>query len=156
MKRPVLTRWRRLLVRWILRARFAAGGVFDGVNPPPRLRGADLTDALGLAEAGDLVLTGNHAQLTHVALHVGASTLIHAMGTERSMRGWRGSIWDVLRRPFHREPKTGVLEETWQAFFDRYPRDVWVLLRLPRIDDAQRDRGLARVRPLVGKPYDKP
>ncbi len=154
MSRGRLAPWRRFLVRMILRIRFAAGGAFDGANPLPRLRGEDLKAALPFLEPGDFMLTGNHGELTHVGVYAGDGLLVHAMGTQRTMRGWWGSAWDALRRPFRREQLTGVIEEGLPAFFDRYARDVWVALRLPDLDTGQRALGLDRVRSLVGKPYD--
>ena len=50
--------------------------------------------------------------------------------------------------------KVGVIQEGLGAFFDRFPREGYVVLRAPRMTLEMRERGLARLRELVGKGYD--
>ena len=74
------------------------------------------------------------------------------------MRGISGSTFDTVKRPIHwvrgREEKTGVLEERLSGFFERYERDAYLVLRRDGLDSEQRQRGVNRMRALVGKAYD--
>lgn len=148
----------RFLMKVLLKLMWSIGGHGDGVDGLPRLTSADLAQRLVDLRPGDLVLLGNSGVLSHVAVYVGDGRIVHAMATERTMRGVTGSVWDALWRPWRWlrgvMDRTGVIEEGLGEFVDRYERDTWVALRHPALDGASVARGVARVRSLVGRPYD--
>jgi hypothetical protein len=143
------------ILRFLLKILWSVGGHHDHVDGLPRVRADDLHPVLPLLEHGDIVLMGNNGVLSHVAVHVGDGQLVHSMATEKTMRGWWGSMIDALKRPFRpAEVLTGVVEEAWVAFFERYERDTWIVVRHPAVDGDGRHRGVAHIRSLVGKAYD--
>jgi len=90
-----------------------------------------------------------------VGVHVGDGRLVHAMATEKTMRGWWGSLADAATRVLGaRDRHVGVLSEPLAAFLERFERDTWVIVRHPALDEAQRARGVAHVNTLVGRAYD--
>jgi hypothetical protein len=146
---------REPVLRFLLKILWSVGGHADAVDGLPRLTGASVEPALPRFRPGDFVLLGNNGRLTHVAVHVGAGELVHAMATEKTMRGWWGSLVDALRRGFGaRESDVGVVREPLARFLERYERDTWVAVRCPDLPEEARDRGLERVLSLVGRPYD--
>ncbi|HJN74746.1 MAG TPA: YiiX/YebB-like N1pC/P60 family cysteine hydrolase [Myxococcota bacterium] len=145
----------KFFMRLLLKLGWSVGGAEDDF---PRVWGKDLGDLSERMAAGDVVLLGNGGGLSHVAMSIGGGVLIHSMATEQTMRGFMGSFWDMLRRPWWwltgREEKTGVIRETLAAFLDRYERDAYVVLRRPGLDEQQRTRGVEHLESLVGKAYD--
>lgn len=146
---------RLLLVRVLLQLAWSVGGHRDEVDGLPRLVGADLGDLIGLLRPGDVVLLGNNGLLSHVAVYVGDGEIVHALATERTMRGRWGALADALRRAFGApEPNVGVVREALAGFVDRFERDTWLVLRWPDLTADELGRGLRRVLELVGRPYD--
>jgi hypothetical protein len=146
---------REFLLRIVLKIGWSVGGTGDAVDGLPRLSSRDLEPLLVALGPGDFVLLGNNGLLSHVAVHVGERRIVHAMATEKTMRGWLGSLVDAFWRMFGvREPNVGVVEEGLVGFLERFERDTWVLVRHPTLTAEERDRGLAHVRALVGRPYD--
>lgn len=148
----------RFLMKALLKLMWSMGGHGDGVDGLPRLRSADVAQRLPNLRAGDLVLLGNNGVLSHVAVYAGDGRIVHAMATEKTMRGVTGSLWDALWRPWRWlrgvMDRTGVIEEGIGEFVDRYERDTWIALRHRALADDQIQRGVARIRTLVGRPYD--
>ncbi len=143
------------ILRFLLKILWTVGGHRDEIDGLPRARGADLAPVLPTLVDGDIVLMGNNGLLSHVGVHVGDGVLVHSMATEKTMRGWWGSWGDALRRLLGMSERfTGVMEERWADFFDRYERDTWVVLRHPDLDGPARQRGVERVQSLVGRDYD--
>jgi hypothetical protein len=143
------------VVRVLLKILWSVGGHRDDIDGLPRLRGPAMAPLVARARPGDAVLLGNNGVLTHVAVYAGEGEIVHAMATEKTMRGWFGALIDAVRRWFGRaETHVGVLRERLDGFVDRYERDTWVLTRFPGLSDDQVARGLDRVRGLVGQPYD--
>ena len=146
---------RLFLLRVLLKIMWSVGGKNDSVDGLPRLLPDDAVPMLQVLRAGDFLLLGNNGQLTHIAVYVGNGTLIHAMATERTMRGWFGSLFDAVKRMFGAPDRNiGVVEESIATLLGRYERDTWVAVRAPDLSDAACEAGLARVRSLVGRPYD--
>lgn len=146
---------RTFLVRVLLKVAWSVGGHPDDVDGLPRLTLRDLDPLHAALLPGDFVLLGNNGRLTHVALHVGAGVIVHAMATEKTMRGWTGSVWDAVKRALGAPDRfVGVVEEPLDAFLARYERDTWVLVRHPSLSESERAAGLAHVRGLIGRPYD--
>jgi hypothetical protein len=143
---------REWLLRILLKVGWSVGSASDAHD---RLRGADAGRFLPHLLPGDFVLLGNAGRLSHVAVHVGAGELVHAMATEKTMRGWLGAMrdaWDrLLGRP---DQLVGVVRETLAHFLERYERDTVVVVRPPVVDEATRARGLEHLVGLVGRPYD--
>ena len=50
--------------------------------------------------------------------------------------------------------KIGVIKESAAEFFERYPRDTYVIMRDPQITPEQAAQGVAKIESLVGKDYD--
>lgn len=155
----MIGRWiaalRLLVVRVALKVLWSIGGKRDAVDGLPRLTSARIGPLVDAVRPGDLVLLGNNGVLTHIAVYVGDGALIHAMATEKTMRGWSGSVRDALGRALGtREAHVGVLREPLAGFVDRYERDTWVLVRATDVGPEQVARGLAAIEGLVGKPYD--
>ncbi len=148
----------RFLVRVALKILWSIGGHGDAVDGLPRLYADDVAPHLGLLRPGDLLLLGNNGVCSHVAVYVGDGRIVHSMATEKTMRGVLGSLYDALWRPWRwltgQMDRTGVIEEGLGAFLDRYERDTWIAIRREGLSDAQVAAGVARVRSLVGKPYD--
>jgi hypothetical protein len=111
---------------------------------------------------GDMIVNGCNGQLGHMSMYVGDDpktgrpAIIHAMGTADTQQ----SLTDILDNVAHALPgmpatgKVGVIEEGLDAFFDRFSRDTYVVVRDPRLTDDMRSQGLARVHDLLGKGYD--
>jgi hypothetical protein len=146
---------RTWLLRVLLKIMWSVGGKEDRIDGLPRLTSVSTTGLLAPLQPGDFVLLGNNGTLTHVAVYVGQGDIVHAMATEKTMRGWLGSIWDALQRLVGSDERlVGVVREPLAAFLDRYERDTLVAVRVPALTDEVRSRGLARVQALVGQPYD--
>ncbi|MEZ5397976.1 MAG: hypothetical protein R2724_35135 [Bryobacterales bacterium] len=149
------TALRTLLVRVFLKVAWSVGGDSDAVDGLPRLAGPAVDALLAVLRPGDIVLLGNNGALTHVAVAVGDGEIVHAMATEKTMRGWLGSLSDAVRRALGgREQHVGVLRESLRGFLQRYERDTWIVVRDPQLDEAATARGVARIGGLVGLPYD--
>lgn len=148
----------RFLVRVMLKILWSVGGKGDAVDGLPRLWSADVAPHLSLMEPGDFLLMGNNGVCSHVAVYLGDGQIVHSMATEKTMRGFRGSFWDALWRPWrwltNQMDQTGVLRESLGAFLDRYERDTWIAVRRQGLSAAQVAEGLAHVQGLVGKEYD--
>ena len=90
---------------WILKLKFTVGGRPDAFDGLPRVMGEDLAPALVPLEPTDILLLGNSggtvARRGARRRRGGSST---RWPTEKTMRGWWGSVWDTLWRPFRREP----------------------------------------------------
>ena len=77
------------------------------------------------------------------------------MATEKTMRGWLGSLWDAFGRAFGGdERKVGVVRESLGEFLDRYERDTIVAVRVPDVPQETQANALAKISALVGQPYD--
>lgn len=142
--------------RWLLRVLLKIGwSVGAGEDAHARLHGRDADRFLPHLRPGDFVLLGNAGGLSHVAVHLGGGELVHAMATEKTGRGWWGSLRDAIRRALGRpDAFVGVIRETLSHFLDRFERDTVVVVRPPAATDDDRDRALAHLAALVGKPYD--
>lgn len=146
---------RQWLLRVLLKIAWSVGGQADAVDGLPRLTAASTARLGPLLRPGDFVLLGNNGRLTHVGVHVGSGDLVHAMATEKTMRGWWGSLWDAVKRTLGAgERDVGVIREPLGRFLDRYERDTWVVVRCPGLPDDAATRGLDRVLGLIGRPYD--
>jgi hypothetical protein len=146
---------RTWLLRVLLKIMWSVGGKEDRIDGLPRLTSASCAQLLEPLQPGDFVLLGNNGLLTHVAVYVGQGDIVHAMATEKTMRGWLGSLWDAIRRLFGTDERlVGVVREPLGAFLDRYERDTLVAVRVPSLTEETRARGLSRVAALVGQPYD--
>ncbi|MEQ1570867.1 MAG: YiiX/YebB-like N1pC/P60 family cysteine hydrolase [Myxococcota bacterium] len=149
-----MSRCRLAFLRVALKLSWSVGGAADAVDGLPRLSGPDVNGMLGVLKPGDFVLLGNNGRLSHVAVHTGDGEIVHAMATEKTMRGWLGSVRDAFARVFGGSERVGVLHERLDAFLARYERDTWAVVRPPEIAPDALGRGLERVRSLVGQPYD--
>lgn len=141
---------------WLLRILLKIGWSV-GARPDAhaRLHGTDAARFLPLLEPGDFVLLGNAGGLSHVAVHVGGGELVHAMATEKTMRGWSGAFRDAWDRMLGRPDRfVGVVRETLEHFLDRYERDTVVVVRPPAVAEDLRSRALQHLLSLVGRPYD--
>lgn len=146
---------RTFLLRVLLKIAWSVGGHDDRIDGLPRLTGERARALLQGMEPGDFVLLGNNGRLTHVAVHVDKGEIVHAMATEKTMRGWLGSLWDAVKRLLGAgERLVGVVHEPLAAFLDRYERDTVVVVRVPQLAPETATRALARVQSLVGRPYD--
>lgn len=146
---------RTLLLRILLKIAWSVGGHADQIDGLPRVTSSGAQPLLQAMEAGDFVLLGNNGLLTHVAVYVGQGNIVHAMATEKTMRGWWGSLWDALGRMFGSdERKVGVVREALGEFLERYERDTIVVSRIPNLGAEQATRGLSRIESLIGLPYD--
>lgn len=151
----MIARLRLLVLRVILKVLWSIGGGADTVDGLPRITSDGLRALLGVLKPGDLVLLGNNGGLSHVAVFTGEGRIVHAMATEKTMRGWFGSLWDALGRATGAaERHVGVLEEDLAGFVDRYERDTYAVLRDEALDGAAVRRGVDAVEHLVGAPYD--
>lgn len=148
----------RFLMRILLKILWSVGGKGDVVGGLPRLWGRDIEPHLGLLEPGDILLLGNNGVCSHCAVYIGGGEIVHSMATENTMRGWRGSFWDALWRPWrwltNQMDKTGVLREQLAGFLDRFERDTWISVRRAGLQPEQTEQALAHIRGLVGKEYD--
>jgi hypothetical protein len=143
---------REFLLRVLLKIGWAVGA---GADHHPRLHAADVPRFLPHLRPGDFVLLGNAGRLSHVAVHVGAGELVHAMATEKTMRGWAGAFRDAIHRLLGRPDQfVGVVRESLAHFLDRYERDTLVVVRPPEATEEAQRRALTHVASLVGKPYD--
>lgn len=146
---------RTFVLRVLLKIAWSVGGTADAVDGLPRLAGPALEPLYGALRPGDLVLLGNNGLLSHVSVYTGDGEVVHAMATEKTMRGWIGSIGDAVRRIFGQtEHHVGVIRERLGSFLERFERDTWVVVRAPTLTEAGLARGLARISGLVGAPYD--
>jgi hypothetical protein len=152
----LLARLRTILLRILLKISWSVGGKRDAIDGLPRiLSTAGLAPLLGVLQPGDLVLLGNNGRLSHIAVYIGAGEIIHAMATEKTMRGWLGSMRDAIGRSLGTiERHVGVLREPLAGFVDRYERDTWMVVRANGLDSERIGRGMTRIGELVGKPYD--
>jgi len=145
------------IARVLLKLMWSIGGTADR-TVMPRLWGEDIQPHLSLLEAGDLLLLGNAGVASHCAVYVGEGTIVHSMATEKTMRGWSGSLWDLFKRPFRwlvgTLDKTGVIEEPLAEFLDRFERDTWLAVRSSALSAANSQTGIAHIRGLVGQAYD--
>ncbi len=141
---------------WLLRILLKIGwSVGAGADDHARLHGPDAARFLPHLRPGDFVLLGNAGRLSHVAVHVGAGELVHAMATEKTGLGWSGSLRDALHRLLGRpEVFVGVIRESLDHFLERFERDTVVVVRPPDAPPEARDRALAHLATLVGRPYD--
>jgi hypothetical protein len=143
--------------RLLLKILWSIGGQGDAIDGLPRVRGPEISTHLDLFEPGDLLLLGNSGVASHVAVYVGQGSIVHSMATEKTMRGWFGSVWDALWRPWRwmrgTLDQTGVMEEPLAGFLNRFERDTWISLRAD-VDEEQRDAGILHIRSLIGKAYD--
>ncbi|MBX2796986.1 MAG: hypothetical protein KTR31_04945 [Myxococcales bacterium] len=147
--------FRKGVLRFLLKILWSVGGVGDDRDGHPRVRGADFQPVLQQMRAADVVLLGNNGLLSHIGVYAGDGKLIHSMATDHTMRGWLGSLRDMVMRLLGAPDQlTGVIEEELTGFLDRFERDAWVVLRHPDMSAEATERGLARVRDLVGRPYD--
>ena len=148
----------RFIVRILLKILWSIGGKGDAVDGLPRLWGTDIEPHLGLLEPGDFLLIGNNGVCSHCAVYIGDGTIVHSMATEKTMRGWTGSLYDALWRPWrwlrNQMDNTGVLRERLGDFFDRYERDTWIAVRRDGLEPAQITEGVTHIEGLVGKEYD--
>lgn len=143
---------REWLLRILLKIGWSVGAAPDA---HARLHGADAARFLPHLAPGDFVLLGNAGGLSHVAVHVGGGELVHAMATEKTGRGWWGALKDAIDRLLGRpDAFVGVIRETLAHFLDRFERDTVVVVRPPAVPDGDRDRALAHLASLVGRPYD--
>jgi hypothetical protein len=153
----------RPLRRFVTWFEFGVGGKTDAEDGLPRLTGADVRrDLLPQLRPGDVVLCGNNGGVSHAMVYLGDNRMVHSMATEKTMRGRGGRIWDTITAPVDllreraglKERKQGVFIEEVDAFFDRFERDTYIVMRSPGLTPQQTTAGLDRVRELVGKPYD--
>jgi hypothetical protein len=155
MTRGFLDHLRLVVARFLLRILWSVGGTNDAMDSLPRLRGAEAAPLLSYLRTGDVLLLGNNGMLSHAGIYVGDGRLIHAMATEKTMRGWSGALSDAVSRLFgRRESLVGVIEEPLLVFLDRFERDTIVVVRHPALVGDKLSRGIARVRSLLGRPYD--
>lgn len=114
---------------------------------------------------GDLLLNGTGGVTGHMSIYVGDDPatgkpmLVHSMATAQTQKSWVGLAVEAGKSALQTvtgggSGKVGVIREGMEEFFDRFPRDSYVVLRDPRLSDAMRERGLDRVNALVGKGYD--
>ena len=142
-------------MRVLIKIYWSVGGNDDVVDGLPRISSRDLDALKGVLLPGDFVVVGNNGTLSHVVVHAGGGGLIHAMATEKTMRHWKGALLDALWRALGKSDRhVGVIEEPLDAFFARFERDTWVLVRHPSLTAEECGAGLARIRQLVGRPYD--
>ena len=143
--------------RLLLKILWSVGGQGDAIDGLPRVWGAEISTHMEIFQPGDFLLLGNSGVASHVAVYVGGGSIVHSMATEKTMRGFMGSIWDAIWRPWRwlrgTMDQTGVMEESLTGFLDRYERDTWISLRAD-VDESQRDEGIRHIRSLVGRPYD--
>ena len=146
-----------MINRLLLKILWSIGGAGDAIDGLPRLRGSEFRASFSKLLPGDLLLLGNNGVASHVAVYVGEGRIVHSMATEKTMRGWRGSLWDALLRPWRwlwgQRDQTGVLEESLDGFVDRFERDTWIAVRAG-FEHGERQAGIDHIRTLVGKAYD--
>ncbi len=148
-------RVRHELMRFLLRVAWSRGGAGDAEDGLQKLQGKDAAHIVALMRPADVVIMGNNGRLTHVAVHVGQGVIVHAMATEKTMRGWVLALCDALRGLVRlTEPHVGVVEEPLAAFLDRFERDTIVVVRHRGVTAENAASAIAHVRSLVGRPYD--
>ncbi len=142
---------------------FGVGGAPDAIDGLPRLSRADIErEMLPHVLPGDVLLSGNNGGISHTMMAIGDGLMIHSMATEKTMRGHAGRVLDVVTAPFERlaeavgakERKQGVFVEEIAAFFERFERDCWVIMRSPLLTPETTAKGIAKLKSLLGKPYD--
>ena len=140
----------------VIKIIWTKGGSTDKADGIPRLYSTDITALLPKMRPGDIIANGNNGGLSHVAMYVGDGQLVHSMATRSTMRGVLGAIWDAIKECFGYGPmnKTGVITEGFGEFLDRFERDTYVVLRQEDLSPRQVDKGIERLKSLVGKPYD--
>ena len=62
--------------------------------------------------------------------------------------------FDAGEKALRATEKIGVIKESAAEFFERYPRDTYVIMRDPQITPEQASQGVAKIESLVGKDYD--
>ena len=62
--------------------------------------------------------------------------------------------FDAGEKLFGATEKISVIKESAAEFFERYPRDTYVIMRDPQITPEQASQGVAKIESLVGKDYD--
>jgi len=149
-------RVRRVVARFLLRIAWSVGGLDDHADGLPRLTGAAAGPLIAVMRSGDVVLLGNNGLLSHVAVYVGDGRILHAMATEKTMRGWLGATLDAFVRlwRWRQEDHVGVIEEPFVGFLDRFERDTVVVVRHRDLTGDAVDRGVTHLRTLLGRPYD--
>ena len=144
--------------------RLRLGGEPTHLKYPP-LKGSEmvaLTKELGpdgkpKLIPGDMVLCGGNGHTGHMAIYVGEDPatgepqIIHSMATAETQQSWTMIPGNALKPD---SDKTGVIKEGLGAFFDRFERDSYVIVRDPRMTDEMRAKGLAHIKELLGKGYD--
>ncbi len=153
----------RVLRHFLTWYNFGLGGASDAIDGLPRLTGAQIRqEMLPHLLPGDVILSGNNGGISHVMMAIGGGLMIHSMATEKTMRGHRGRIIDVVTAPAERvaealgvkQRRQGVLLEAVDGFFDRFERDCYVIMRSPLLREQETQAGIARLKSLLGKPYD--
>ena len=145
------------IVKFILGIMWSIGGKSDAEDGLPRLQSTDINPVLKNLKPGDIILNGNNGGLSHAAMYVGDGQIVHSMATHDTMRGTGGSILDALKRMVGlgpANPKTGVLKEDVGAFFDRFERDTYVVVRRDDLSETQVQQGVDKIHELIGKEYD--
>ena len=143
------------LMKFLIKLVWPVGGGEDDI---PRVMGKDIELAVKDMKPGDIILNGNNGGLSHAAMYVGDGDIVHAMATEKANLGVLGSLWNTISMPvkklFGATEKIGVIKESAAEFFERYPRDTYVIMRDPQITPEQASQGVAKIESLVGKDYD--
>ena len=142
-------------MKFLIKLVWPVGGGEDDI---PRVMGKDIELAVKDMKPGDIILNGNNGGLSHAAMYVGDGDIVHAMATEKANLGVLGSLWNTISMPvkklFGATEKIGVIKESAAEFFERYPRDTYVIMRDPQITPEQASQGVAKIESLVGKDYD--
>lgn len=109
---------------------------------------------------GDMIACGCNGHTGHMIIYAGNDPktgepqIIHSMATADTQQSYLQIAGNALKAAFSSTGKVGVIKEGMAEFFDRFPRDSYVVLRDPRMTDEMRAKGLAHVATLVGKGYD--
>ena len=157
-----LVRWQWVLDDGLAKLRGISGAEIEALPRPGENR------ELPALRPGDCLVNGGGGDPSHVALYAGPDEdghpmIIHAMATINEGRSAMERVGDAIKLPFQKigaaigfdtGEKTGVLHERLGDFFDRYHRDTVIVVRLPGLDSAQIERGLARAKELIGTDYD--
>ena len=145
-----------LFLKGFLKVSWSIGGFSDSLDGIPRLHSKDIAPLLPKMQPGDIIINGNNGGLSHVSMYVGGGQIVHSMATRHTMLGLFGAIVDPLKEYFGFGPmhKTGVITETFGGFLDRFERDTYVVLRREDLTPEQVQKGVERLKELVGKPYD--
>ena len=148
--------WVKLLLRTLLKLSWSRGTPRIATAPP--LDGDVIADLIPHLEPGDALLLGSAASLSHIAVYTGGGRILHSVATEKTMRGFSGSFWDALFRPFRwlfgEQELTGVIDEGLVEFVERFERHSVIGLRWEGLPLEARLAAIGHARTLVGKPYD--